>query len=108
MAVETERREEVVEPGEVYGPGLPVRVHVVRRGRRVDIHDGGEAVRLAGRPAKWLERAQEVAAAEALNVNRRGVVFVPTYEGRDTEALTARLAATSGRLYAELLELDSE
>ena len=108
MAVETERREEVVEPGEVYAPGLPVRVHVVRRGRRVDIHDGAEAVRLAGRPEKWLERAREVAAADALNVNRRGVVFVPTYEGRDIEALIARVAATSARLYAALLELDPE
>jgi hypothetical protein len=40
-----------------------------------------------------------------MNVNRRGVVFVPAVEGRDIDALARRLGETSRACYFALLEL---
>src|SRR5262245_46731762 len=50
-------------------PGA-VAVDVRRRGYRVSIDDDGRSVRAAGRPAGWLEVAEEVVAEEGMNVNR--------------------------------------
>jgi hypothetical protein len=47
--------------------------------------------------------AQRVADAHALNVNRRGVVFVQSNEER-LESLVSRVADCSVALYQELLE----
>ena len=41
-----------------------------------------------------------------LNVNRRGVVFVPAVAGRDIAGLVARVAEASPTLYDALLELE--
>ena len=100
-----ERGEVVVCPGPRYGDGDPVRVRVRKRDRRYDVDDDGEAVRSAERPVGWYATAEEVVRDDALNVNRRGVVFVPVVEGRDVAALALRVAETSARLYGELLEL---
>jgi len=91
----------------VYAPGEPVRVLVRRRGGRYLISDEGRAVALAGRPSRWLEVAKRVVERErALNVNRRGVVFVPSVEGgADRERLVRRVAEASLALHDELLEL---
>ena len=97
--------EAAVEPGPSYRDGAPVRVRIRKRGRRYDLDDDGAAVLLAGRPPGWFAAAAAVVAADALNVNRRGVVFVPAVEGRDLVTLAARVAATSARLYGELLDL---
>jgi hypothetical protein len=106
VGLETAKQEERVAPGPEYRDGEPVRVRIVKRGHRYDIGDDGEAVRRAGRPDGWLEVAEAVVEADALNVNRRGVVFVDRVaEGRDIVSLAARVAETSARLYAELLEL---
>ena len=93
----------VVAPRLGYAPDEPVEVVVRKRGWRFDISDGGRAIELAGRPKGWLEVAQQVVDAHALNVNRRGVVFVQSNEGR-LEQLTARVAACSVAVYQELLE----
>jgi hypothetical protein len=99
-----ERGEAVVAPGPQYREGQPVWVEVVKRGHRYDIGDAGEAVRLAGRPDGWLEVAEAVVETDALNVNRRGVVFVQAVEGRNIAGLAGRVAEMSALLYAELLE----
>jgi hypothetical protein len=108
MRAETSARwvegEDVVVPTELtYGPGEPVEVVVRKRSWRFDISDGGRAVELAGRPTSWAEGAERVVAAHALNVNRRGVVFVQSNEVR-LEGLIARVAACSRAVFEELLE----
>jgi hypothetical protein len=90
----------------VYSDGEPVVVRVRQRGRRIDIDDNGAAVaraRAIGTTANWLDVAQRVVAEDNLNVNRRGVVFVPAVEGRDIDSLAARVGRTSAALEAELL-----
>jgi hypothetical protein len=100
--------ERLVEPGPEYADGEPVRVRIRKRGRRYVIDDGGAAwtkAHASGRTA--LRTAERVVAEDFLNVNRSGVVFVPAVEGRDIDALSARIAACSRAVYAALLELDS-
>jgi hypothetical protein len=86
-----------------YGPDEPVDVVVRRRGWKFDVSDAGRAVELAGRPSGWPEVARGVVDAFALNVNRRGVVFVQSNERR-LEMLIARVAECSVALYQELLD----
>ena len=93
-------------PGATYRAGESVEIRMRRRGRRIDLDDGGRAVELAGRPDGWLEVAEHVVAAEGFNVNRAGVVFVPLHEGRDVDALAGRLAECSVAVYAALLDLE--
>ena len=95
-----------LDTGVAFGDGEPIHVLVRKRGRRYDLSDEGAAVRKAGASAgRWLETAERVADAHALNVNRRGVVFVPAVEGRDLATLAIQVAETSLALYGELLEL---
>ena len=86
-----------------YRPDGPVEVIVRKRGWRFDVTDGGQAVERAGQPVGWSTVAQRVVAAHALNVNRRGVVFVQSNEAR-LESLVSRVADCSAALYEELLE----
>ncbi len=94
VAVETDLR---------YGPDQPVDVLVRKRGGRFDVSDGGRAVELAGKPSDWQEVAERVVAEHAINVNRRGVVFVQSNEPR-LESLITRVAGCSVALYQELLD----
>ena len=98
--------EQVVETELRYLPDVPVRVAVRRRGNKYDIDDGGEAVRLAGRPREWLAGAKDIVDADALNVNRAGVVFVSTFREDWVEPLAQRIGAASKAVYDALLELD--
>lgn len=93
-----------LDSGLVYGGHGPVEVHVRKRVHRYHISDGAAAVSAAGRPAGWLEVAERVVEEADLNVNRRGVVFVPVVEGRDIAALALRVAEASLAVYAALLE----
>lgn len=98
--------ERLFESGLVYADGEAVVVRVRQRGRRIDIDDDGAAVaraRAIGTTSRWLDVARRVAAEDNLNVNRRGVIFVPAVEGRDVDALAARVARSSRALEAELL-----
>lgn len=89
-----------------YLPGEPVRVVVKRRGIRYDLGDGGRAVRIAGRPRGWHALAERIVAEEGLNVARDGRVFVHATEGRDMDALAAKVAETSVRVCDALLDLE--
>jgi hypothetical protein len=108
------REETVLEIG-AYAPGAPVEVRVRRRHQSYVIDDDGAAVRRAGRPPGWLAVAERVVGEEDLNINRRGVVFVPVaarnaqggLEGRRVQALARRVAVTSRAVHDALLELDS-
>ena len=98
---------EVIVPFDLaYVGGERVQVLVHRRARRVDIDDRGAAVELAGRPTGWLAVAQAVVEHHNLNVNRRGVVFVPAVTGRDIERLARRVAEASYAVHAALLEAE--
>lgn len=88
-----------------YYSGQPVRVRRRQRGIRFDIDDGGRAVALAGTPAGWLEAAQRVVEEEGMNVNRRGVVFVQGFAGRDLERLERKISVATRAVYDTLLEL---
>jgi hypothetical protein len=89
-----------------YRDGEPVVIVIRKRGHRYDLSDEGAAVRKA-RTRGWLPVAEDVVAAYGMNVNRRGVVFVPAVAGRDLAALAASLAETSLAVYRELLEADA-
>jgi hypothetical protein len=89
-----------------YADGDPVSVRLRRRGRRYDIDDEGAAVAKARwfGVREWYDVANEVVAAHDLNVNRRGVVFVPAVEGRDLAWLAFKIARCSYAVHCELLE----
>jgi hypothetical protein len=93
----------VVQTGLQYRPGEEVEIEVRKRGWRFDISDRGRAVAAADSPAGWQQVAERVVDAHALNVNRRGVVFVQSNEPR-RESLARRVAECSVALYQELLE----
>jgi hypothetical protein len=93
----------IVSTGLAYTPGEPADVHIRKRGWRFDVSDDARAVELAGRAPGWLEAAERVVAEFALNVNRRGVVFVQCNESR-LDPLVARVAECSVALYQELIE----
>jgi len=98
----------MLETGELFVPGEPVRIFVRKRGRNYDLDDRGRATDLAGKPTGWLPVAQRVVTEEGFNVNRAGVVFVPAFEGRDLALMALRLADTSRAVFAEVLELTDE
>ena len=109
LARATDVDERTLAPGPSYGEGEPVIVRVRRRGHRYTIDDAGGAVARAGRSPGWLAVAEHVVAEFSLNVNRRGVVFVPAVEGGvDRAWLAGRVADCSAALYEALLELDDE
>ena len=96
--------EDVAVPTDLrYGPDRTVDVVVRKRGWRFDVSDAGRAVELAGQPNDWQEVAERVVDEYAINVNRRGVVFVQSNEPR-LESLIARVAGCSVALYQELLD----
>ena len=66
-----------VDTGKSFGSSEAVMVRVRRRDGKLTIDDDGAAVRLAGRPDGWHERADRIVEATGVNLNRRGVVFVP-------------------------------
>jgi hypothetical protein len=96
--------EDVVIPTELtYRPGEPVRSSCGSgaggsTSPTADAQSSWQADRRRGLrlPSAWV-------AAHALNVNRRGVVFVQSNEAR-LEALVERVAACSAALVEELLE----
>jgi len=81
-----------------YGRDRTVDVVVRKRGRRFDVSDAGRAVELAGKPNDWQEVAERIVDEYAINVNRRGVVFVQSNEQR-LGSLITRVAGCSVELY---------
>jgi hypothetical protein len=90
--------------GSTYGSSEPVVIRVRRRGDKLTIDDDGGAVRLAGRPSGWHERADRIVEDAGVNVNRRGVVFVPAGGEAHLDRLVALVAATSLEVYDALLD----
>ena len=101
---EEERGEAVVDSGLAYGDGEPVEILVRKRLHRYLLTDRGRGVAKAGKPPGWREVAER--AAEPMNVDRQGAVFVPAVEGRDLESLLVRLADASRAVHEALLVLD--
>ncbi len=95
---------EALHTGKTYGSSEPVVVRVRRRGDKLTIDDGGTAVGLAGRPSGWLDRAERIVESAGVNVNRRGIVFVPAVGEARLDRLTALIAATSLEVYDALLD----
>jgi hypothetical protein len=90
-----------------YADGEPVAVQIRKRGRRYDIDDEGAAVAKARwyGAEEWQAVAEEVVEAHDLNLNRRGVVFVPAVAGgADLAWLAFKVARCSYALHAELLD----
>jgi hypothetical protein len=103
-----DRSETVIETGQEYAPGDPVRVRVVHRQQRISITDDGEAVEQAGRAPGWREVAARVADEFVVNVSRHGVISLPLVRGgRLAEHdIVQRIGEASLALYQGLLELD--
>ena len=99
-----ERGEVVVDSGLAYGDGEPVEILVRKRQHRYLLSDRGRATEKAGKPPGWREPAAW--AAEPMNVDRQGAVFVPAVEGRELESLLVRLADASRAVHEALLVLD--
>jgi hypothetical protein len=93
-----------VATGQTYGSSEPVMVRVRRRGDKLTVDDDGAAVRLTGRPSGWFDRAERIVQEAGINVNRRGVVFVPAIGEAQRERLVALVAATSLEVYDALLD----
>jgi hypothetical protein len=98
------RGELVADSGLAYGDGEPVEILVRKRLHRYLLTDRGRAVAKAGKEPGWLEVAER--AAEPMNVDRQGAVFVPAVAGRDLESLLVRLADASRAVHEALLVLD--
>jgi hypothetical protein len=91
-------------------PGEAVEIRVRRRGAWTEIDDAGEAIRRAGQPHGWFERADEVAAREGMNVRRAtGRVFVVygNRSGHEDTEIERRLAETALSVYQAVLDLES-
>lgn len=96
--------QEDVVTGRTYGTSEAVVIRVVRRDGKLTIDDDGAAVRLAGRPAGWHERADRIVGATGANVNRRGVVFVPATNEAQLDRLVDLVATTSLEVYDALID----
>jgi hypothetical protein len=103
-----EHGERVVETGQAYHDGEPVRILVRKRGWRYDLDDRGSAIAKARSIGAvdddWREIAERVVVEGGFNVNRRGVVFVGAVEGRDIATLALRLGECAYAVYAALVE----
>ena len=105
-----DRGELALDSGRAYGDGEPVSVRVRRREHRYTIDDAGAAVAKAGKPRGWYAAAEQIVAADWLNVNRAGIVFVHSVRGREAmlPSLALRIADASVAVYEALLELEDE
>lgn len=95
--------EAVMDTGLLYRPDHPVRVRVRLRDGRYDMSDGAAALNLAGRAYGWFATMEQVVAERGMNVNRRGVVLVTGFAGRDLRSLAMRFAECSRVVYSASL-----
>jgi hypothetical protein len=98
--------EVVVASGLAYGDGEPVEILVRKRLHRYDLSDRGRALEKAGTPPGWYEVAD--LAAEPMNVDRRGRVFVQAHPHsvQALETMVRRLADASRVAHEAFLVLD--
>jgi hypothetical protein len=98
-----ERGEVVVDSGLAYADGEAVRVLVRKRLQRYTLSDRGRAIEKSGKPARWREAAER--AVEPMNVDRQGIVFVPTVGGSHLPQLVERLADASRAVHEAVVVL---
>jgi hypothetical protein len=98
-----ERGEVVLDSGLAYGDGEPVRILLRKRLHRYTLSDRGRAIEKAGKPPGWREAAE--LAVEPMNIDRQGVVFVPTVAGRHLPRLVERFADASRAVHEAVLVL---
>lgn len=102
---ESTHEEQIVSTAYEYSPGDPVRVRIVRRGRKTGITDDGAAIERAGRPEGWRDVARRIDEALIVNVSRHGVVSLPIVRrGPDEDEIVDRIARASLALYQDLLD----
>ena len=106
MTALSDRIESTLDTGLEYRPGVPVRVHIVRRGPRISVSDAGAALDGAGRPRRWREAAKRVEQELDVNFGRSGEISLPVVRvGPPEDEVVRRIAAASRAFYQELLEL---
>jgi hypothetical protein len=98
-----ERGEVVVDSGLAYADGEAVRVLVRKRLQRYTLSDRGRAIEKSGKPPGWREAAEN--AVEPMNIDRQGVVFVPTVAGRHLPRFVERLADSSRAVHEAVIVL---
>jgi hypothetical protein len=102
-----EVRSEAVRTTELaYMPGRPVRINVRRRGHRYDIDYTGAAVAMSARPPGWRAAAERAVRELDWNINRDGVVFMQTLEGRDIDWFVRRTAEVSLAVLEAILDAE--
>lgn len=98
-----ERGEVVVDSGLAYADGEPVEILVRKRLYRYTLSDRGRAIAKSGKPPGWREAAER--AVEPMNVDRQGIVFVPTVAGAHLPRLVERLADASRAVHEAVIVL---
>jgi hypothetical protein len=98
-----ERGEAVVDSGLVYADREPVFVLVRKRLYRYTLSDRGRAIEKSGKPPGWRDAAER--AVEPMNVDRQGIVFVPSLAGAHLPRLIERLADASRAVHEAVIVL---
>jgi hypothetical protein len=98
-----DRGEAVVDSGLTFADAEPVHVLVRKRLHRYTLSDRGRAIEKSGKPPGWREAAER--AVEPMNVDRQGIVFVPTVAGPHLPGLIERLADASRAVHEAVIVL---
>jgi hypothetical protein len=98
-----ERGEVIVDSGLTYADGEPALVLVRKRLYRYTLSDRGRAIEKSGKPPGWREAAE--LAVEPMNVDRQGIVFVPTVDGRHLPSMIERLPDASRTVHEAVIVL---
>jgi hypothetical protein len=103
-----ERGELVLDSGLTYDGDIPVRIHVKKRDRRLELSDGGGAMAAAGADPRELDLPDHIAFGDySVNLSRKGVVFLSAWTSsseRWLETIRELVAEGSLALYEALLE----
>ena len=100
---QVERGEVVVDSGLAYADGERVAILVRKRLYRYTLSDRGRAIAKSGKPPGWREAAER--AVEPMNVDRQGIVFVPTTAGPNLPHMIERLADASRAVHEAVIVL---
>jgi len=87
-----------------YTSDKPVVIRVRRGDHGYQVDDDAGAVGLAGEPEGWLEIADGIVKSHGVDIDERGMVFVPDVVGRDLPQLVLGVADTSLSLYTTLVQ----
>jgi hypothetical protein len=103
-----DRAELILDTGRTYDGHEPIRIHVKKRERRLEVTDGGGAVAAAGVAPRTLSFPDHIDLGDrSVNVSRKGVVFLAGWTAGSEEwlrALQELVAEGSLALYEALLD----